>query len=163
MRYTILLAVALLVACSGQQRQVTAHGDVPKTRTSGDPYAECDRPQTRRVVELANGERDATLYCDRELAAIAQRHADDMCEHGYLSHTSRDGRTMQDRADRAGVDYMALGENVAMGQPTADRVHEGWMGSPNHRANIVHEMFSRLGVGYAPCGGQPYWVQVFAN
>lgn len=168
MKYIILIAAALLlVACqNGPQTVVENSGEMPKTRTSGDPYAECDGME-QKVAEHANSARSDEglnqLYCDRELAKIAQAHAEDMCQNNYLSHTSQDGRTMQDRADNRSVDYMALGENVAMGQRSADQVHANWMDSPGHRKNLLHDMFSRIGVGYAPCGGQPYWVQVFAN
>jgi uncharacterized protein YkwD len=165
----ILVAFTILTACQSTtaQRTVTTQGDIPKTRTSGNPYGDCHSQTTRRVVELANGARSGEdlnqLYCDRELARVAQRHAKDMCDHDYVSHTSRDGRSMVDRVDQAKIDYMAVGENVAMGQKTPEHVHEGWMGSELHRANILNDMFSRLGVGYVECGGQPYWVQVFAN
>ena len=94
---------------------------------------------------------------------MAQAHADDMCEKSYLSHTSQDGRTMVDRARAAGFDFMTLGENVAMGQPSPEVVHENWMDSKYHRKNLLNPEFSRLGVGYAPCNGEPYWVQVLAN
>lgn len=170
MKRIILCMAVFLVACQGpssQQRVVKVEGEVPKTRTSGNPYAECNSQKTRKVVELANEARDddglGELYCDAELAAVAMAHAQDMCEHNYLSHTSRDGRQMQDRAEAAGVDFMALGENVAMGQRSAEQVHANWMDSPGHRANIMREMFTRLGVAYVPCDGTPFWVQVFAN
>ncbi|QDG49893.1 CAP domain-containing protein [Persicimonas caeni] len=170
MKYALLILALVLTVTACQtmgQRTVTTQGDIPKTRTSGNPLADCTNTTTRRVVELANDARDDEglneLYCDRALARVAQRHAQDMCDHNYLSHTSRDGRTMVDRVDEAGIDYMALGENVAMGQRTPERVHTGWMDSEYHRANILNDMFSRLGVGYVECGGQPYWVQVFAN
>lgn len=168
MKYAfIILAVALTACQTAGQRTVTTQGEIPKTRTSGNPLADCTSSTTRRVVELANEARADEdlnkLYCDRQLARVAQRHAQDMCEHNYLSHTSRDGRSMVDRADEAGIDYMALGENVALGQRTPERVHTGWMNSEYHRANILNDMFSRLGVGYVACDGQPYWVQVFAN
>lgn len=161
------LAIALTACQTAGRHTVTTQGEIPKTRTSGNPLADCNSATTRRVVELANTARTehdlALLYCDRQLAYVAQQHAQDMCDHNYLSHTSRDGRTMVDRADEANIAYMALGENVAMGQKTPERAHAGWMSSDYHRANLLNVMFSRLGVGYVACDGQPYWVQVFAN
>ncbi|MFW5968895.1 MAG: CAP domain-containing protein [Persicimonas sp.] len=168
----IIAITALFALCACQTGGTTysssdGDGGIEKTRTSGDPLATCDSPQKAEVVEFANEARDeeglGDLYCDRELASIAQRHAEDMCENDYLSHTSQDGRTMRDRADRAGINYQTLGENVAMGQTAAHQVHDNWMESPNHRKNIMRDSFSRIGVGHAPCDGRPYWVQVFAN
>jgi uncharacterized protein YkwD len=171
MKHCILLFAALLLAaCSTGANTTTittTTEDSQLTHTSGDPYAECRNDTVEQVTREANSARDDKgmhpLHCATELADIAQAHADDMCEKDYLSHTSKDGRTMVDRARNAGFDFMTLGENVAMGQPTAEKVHSSWMDSRMHRRNILNPEFSRLGVGYAPCDGTPYWVQVFAN
>ncbi|MGM0558457.1 MAG: CAP domain-containing protein [Myxococcota bacterium] len=159
----------LLTACStsSSTQVITTTEESELTHTSGDPYAECRSETAEAVTREANQARDDKdlhpLHCAPELAKIAQAHADDMCDKNYLSHASKDGRTMVDRADNAGFDFMTLGENVAMGQRSPEQVHAGWMDSKMHRQNILNEDFSRLGVGYAPCGGSPYWVQVFAN
>jgi uncharacterized protein YkwD len=159
----------LLSACSTSTTTstVTTSEESELTHTSGDPYADCRNYTVEQVTREANAVRDdkglPPLHCAQKLAEIAQAHADDMCEKNYLSHTSKDGRTMVDRARNAGFDFMTLGENVAMGQRTPEQVHASWMDSKMHRRNILNGEFSRLGVGYAACGGTPYWVQVFAN
>lgn len=170
MKYLLFVVALGFVACQTPRAGHTVAGDpsdIPLTRTSGDPYAECDTAIKTRVVKLANQARADDglnkLYCDTKLARAAQKHADEMCEHNYVSHTSLDGRTMKDRVDAQNVGYMALGENIAQGQQTPEEAHTGWMGSEHHRENILRETFSRIGVGHAPCGGKQYWVQVFAN
>ena len=164
-------ALLVLAACStnssGEVATTTTTKESQLTHTSGDPYADCRNDTVEQVTHEANTSRKDSglppLHCAPELADIAQAHADDMCEKSYLSHTSKDGRTMVDRARNAGFDFMTLGENVAMGHRTPQKVHSSWMDSRMHRKNILNGEFSRLGVGYAPCGGTPYWVQVFAN
>ncbi|WP_456786677.1 CAP domain-containing protein [Cellulomonas sp. P5_C5] len=41
----------------------------------------------------------------------------------------------------------AVGENIALGYPTADAVVAGWMGSEGHRANILNARYTQIGVG----------------
>ena len=146
---------------SGEQSSAT------RAPSSGDPLAECTTERNRMVVKLTNQARKnaglAPVFCAPALAKIAQKHADDMCKRGYFSHTSKDGRTMEDRVDEAKFEFRAIGENIAMGQPSAEEVHAGWMDSPVHRENIERPIFGRLGVGYAACNGQPVWVQNFAD
>ena len=55
-----------------------------------------------------------------------------------------------------------LGENVAVGYPTAEAVMAGWMNSPGHRANILNCAARAMGVGVATgADGRLYWTQVF--
>lgn len=41
----------------------------------------------------------------------------------------------------------AVGENLALGYPTATAVVAGWMGSDGHRANILNPRYTEIGVG----------------
>ena len=41
----------------------------------------------------------------------------------------------------------AVGENLALGYPTALAVVAGWMGSDGHRANILNTTYTQIGVG----------------
>lgn len=168
-----LIAIAMLsaagtqISCAPLPTQSGEEASIPRTQSSGDPLAACTSERNRAVVKLTNQARkDAGLqpvFCSPALAKIAQKHADDMCKLKYFSHTSQDGRTMEDRVDEAKFEFMAIGENLAMGQRTPDEVHTGWMDSPVHRENIVRPVFARLGIGYTACGGEPIWVQNFAN
>ena len=36
-----------------------------------------------------------------------------------------------------------------------------WMNSAGHRANILNEKFTEIGVGYVTEGGISYWTQLF--
>ena len=65
---------------------------------------------------------------------------------------------------KAGYSYRTAGENIAMGQKTAESVMNGWMNSSGHRANILGNGYKKIGVGYAVnAKGTPYWVQIFAG
>ncbi len=167
----LLLAVSLVVtACHNQVRapesNTSGSENVPE-KLSAKLRAECNKPMVAEVLTLANQARAkkrlTPFTCDARLSKAARLHAEDMCAQQYLSHTSKDGRAFHERFDAQGVQFMMAGENVAHGQTTAGQVHDGWMNSADHRKNIMRKEFVRLGVGYAPCNGRPYWVQGFAG
>lgn len=56
-------------------------------------------------------------------------------------------RTLVSRIEKTGYKYSAAGENVAMGQSTAQRVMTAWLNSEGHRRNIESKDFDEIGVG----------------
>ncbi len=129
------------------------------------PDPACESPTEAEVRRLTNEARGSAgpLTCDPHLAAAARAHAQDMCDQGYFSHTSQDGRSFTDRLDDAGATYRTAGENIAWGQRGPAEVHTAWMNSTGHRRNIMNSAFGRIGVGHVECGGRPHWVQNFAD
>ena len=97
-----------------------------------------------------------------EIAAIG--HAQDMSCQNYFSHTSLDGRTMQDRLRAAGYSYngfksYSIGENIAEGQMSIAEVMQGWLKSPGHCKNLMNPTFREIGVAEF----NNYWVQDFGG
>ena len=83
-----------------------------------------------------------------------------------FSHTRPDGRghstVYTDLGGRWTGRYIGLGENIAHGYTTPDRVVQAWMNSPGHRAIILMEDLTQLGVGVVrDASGRLYWVQLF--
>jgi uncharacterized protein YkwD len=115
-----------------------------------------------QVVALVNAARAqagcGALRSDPRLAAAAQGHSDDMAAQDYFSHTSLDGRTFADRVRAAGYASPG-GENIAQGQRSAQAVHDAWMNSEGHRANILNCGFTAIGVGLH--AGTWTWTQNF--
>jgi uncharacterized protein YkwD len=114
------------------------------------------------VVARTNAERlragCGALRSDSRLAAAARAHSVDMVNRHYFEHDSPDGDTPEDRVAAAGyADYG--GENIAYGQRSAAEVMSDWMGSPDHRRNILDCGFTTVGVGLDPRG--MYWTQDF--
>lgn len=54
-----------------------------------------------------------------------------------------------------------VGENIAIGWPSPERVVWGWMHSRGHRKNILCEDFTIMGVGFNPTENS--WVQLFSD
>lgn len=111
------------------------------------------------------------LVYQRDLGESARYHAQDMADKDYFAHESLDGSSPFDRMQRFGYSGAVMGENIAMGQPTAQEVVEGWMTSPGHRHNILLCCYEANGIDYEELGtgfGRPannpaqrYWVQNF--
>jgi uncharacterized protein YkwD len=131
---------------------------VARAAVPADPTAEA------AVLALVNEARvDAgcgALTADPALAAVARAHSADMRDRDYFSHTSPEGLSPFDRAERAGIDY-SRAENIAFGQADATAVMEAWLESPGHRANILDCELTKLGVGVAEGPGGPWWTQLF--
>lgn len=144
-------------------------GDVGgRMRCTAPPPEECSNPIEQEQLRITNLERMRNgigpLVCDPDLTRAARLHSQDMCDQRYFSHDSLDGRTFRDRIDAQGVRWMRIGENIARGQPTPQAVHDAWMSSTGHRANILNPQFGRIGIGHVACPGSgPYWTQDFAD
>jgi uncharacterized protein YkwD len=116
---------------------------------------------TARVVELVNAERAAhglaPLRTNPQLTDAADAYAGAMASGNFFSHTAPDGSTMTDRDEAAGyTGWVFLGENLAAGQTTPERVVDGWMKSPAHRANVLADEAVEIGIGHAQRAGTRY-------
>uniref|UniRef100_A0AAU2K094 CAP domain-containing protein n=1 Tax=Streptomyces sp. NBC_00049 TaxID=2903617 RepID=A0AAU2K094_9ACTN len=115
------------------------------------------------VLALVNQERAAAgcpaLTANAKLTKAAQDHSADMASHSNMSHTGSDGSDPGQRITRAGYEWRTYGENVAYGYSTPEKVMEGWMNSPGHKANILNCSFKEIGIGLAQPG--QYWTQDF--
>lgn len=131
----------------------------PETPDAGSYHA-----YVLRVVELVNAERAkvglAPLALEENITEAAQVRAAETVKS--FSHTRPDGRHFSTALTEAGVSYRGAGENIAWGQKTPEQVMEGWMNSEGHRANILNEKYTSIGVGYYPsANGVNYWSQLF--
>ncbi|TSC66198.1 MAG: Uncharacterized protein CEO21_243 [Microgenomates group bacterium Gr01-1014_80] len=119
------------------------------------------------MVDLVNKERTSrglnTLEFDSKLRDVGRYHSADMFEGGYFAHYSPEGESVADRAEKAGVDYLVIGENLAYA-PTLELAHKGLMNSEGHRANILSPDYNKLGVGVMDGGDYgKMFTQVFSN
>ncbi len=110
-----------------------------------------------RVLSLVQATRSAVgapaLRVDAALMSAARSWAAKMARDGHLSHNVGIGST---------VTASRLSENVGMG-PSIDAVHQAWLNSPGHRANMVDTRVNSVGVGVAWAGGYVYIAQDFAQ
>ena len=107
---------------------------------------------TALLFELVNRDRRRAgvpaLVAHPELSAVAQSHAEDMRDGRFFAHVSpRTGRLVE-RAEDAGIAYVRIGENIAVGQNVRE-AQEALMRSPGHRMNLLDPEFTHLGLGVA--------------
>jgi hypothetical protein len=108
---------------------------------------------TTTLLNSTNAERlkqnEPALTVDARLSAAAQAKAEDMVRNNYWSHDAPDGRTPWTFISAAGYQYRAAGENLAYGFGNGADSVAGWMGSPEHRANILNAAYQNVGFGIA--------------
>ncbi len=96
------------------------------------------------------------------LAQVGAGHAAEMYLDGYFSHVSPETGTVGERLAAAGIVYVIAGENLALAA-TPGEVHDGLMGSPGHRANILRPEFRRIGIAVVAGPLGLMTVQVFTG
>lgn len=101
-----------------------------------------------------------------QLAAAAQRHADDLAAHNLASHTGSDGSTPAQRIAEAGYaawgNGAVVGENFWIGQGSLQTVVDWFMEDPPHRENLLSTRYREVGIGVTTGStGQVYYVLDF--
>lgn len=97
--------------------------------------------------QSASGEK--ILSVNQLLEEAARLKAEDMAKNGYFAHTSPDGKTPWYWLDKASYVFKYAGENLAINFTDSEETHKAWLASELHRANIMNEKFSEIGVGMA--------------
>ena len=109
----------------------------------------------------------------RLLAQAAQRHADDLAQHGFSDpddvHLGSDGSDEEERIDEAGYaawtrddDQMVVAENVSLGQASPRDALNAFLDDETTRENLLSELYREMGVGAATdAAGQNIYVLTF--
>ncbi|WP_440896641.1 CAP domain-containing protein [Amphibacillus sp. Q70] len=122
-----------------------------------------------QLFDLTNATRInhglTVLEWDEEVRETARKHSTDMAENQFFSHTNLQGHSLSDRMSEDEVAFITAGENLAYGQFNSIFAHQGLMNSEGHRENILHDDFTKLGVGVDfNDENQPFYTEnFFAN
>ncbi len=159
-----IVLLAIVIALTQDASSVAA--------TSGD-LATLRQDALRAVNQSRHKHGLPPLALADRLNTVAQNHAEDMYRNHYYAHTSPQGVTVEDRYRKAGGSkWRLIAENIARCQgcrpppskATVAELQDGWMHSPEHRANILHRGLTRFGYGIAVDARQGlYAVQTFAG
>ncbi len=108
-----------------------------------------------KLISLTNQARQAqglnTLVVNSKLTSAAQSKAQDMLKNNYFAHISPAGITPWKWIRDSGYSYIYAGENLAMDFVTAQAVHNAWIASSSHQANILSPNFKEIGLAVV-CG-----------
>ncbi|WP_240419252.1 CAP domain-containing protein [Paenibacillus periandrae] len=143
----------------------TNPGTNPITNPGANPADKtpASSPYEQQVLQLVNKQRtDAglgALMMDNKLSQMALAKAQDMYNNNYFDHNSPTYGSPFQMMDKFQISYNTAGENIAKGQTSPEQVMNEWMNSPGHRANILNNTYTKIGVGYY--NGE--WVQEFIS
>ena len=153
---SILAMVAVLGALVTQPRNAEAAATVPTCTGGTITLSDAEK----RSLDLHNQTRansGLTKFCVHPaLQSAARAHSKEMIDRDYFAHNSYNGETFSNRLKRYGYTpqpnrYWTVGENIALnystGVTSANTVHNQWMNSPGHKANILNGKFKQIGVG----------------
>lgn len=105
------------------------------------------------VVDLTNSERSdiaaVPLKRNALLDQAAKLKAEHMAKNSYFAHYSPDGVSPWFWFDEVDYTYAHAGENLAIHFNDSSAVVDAWMKSPSHKANIVNNAYTEIGVGTA--------------
>src|ERR1700676_3312543 len=101
------------------------------------------------LFRSANRERTGRglppLAWNAALAEAARQHALLLAQQNALSHQFPGEMGLADRAAGTGARFSAIAENIALG-PNAESLHQQWMKSPPHRANLLDPQMNSAGI-----------------
>ncbi len=126
----------------------------------------------RLLVSLTNQSRAAAglkaLKVDSTLTSVARWRSKDMIVRDYFSHDIPGYGKVYKKLDAKGYCYKVAGENIGWNTyPEAEataQIHQMFMGSSGHRANILGKSWDVIGVGsYKGADGKKMWTVLFAD
>ena len=124
------------------------------------------REEAEQLFALANQARQAAglgpLEWDQSLAAAAFYHCKWMVQAGQIAHRYNGEPDLKQRAADRGARFGTIEENVAVGT-TAPVIHDAWMKSPGHRANLLSPAVDRVGIAVIASRGMLFAVTDFAH
>lgn len=120
----------------------------------------------RELFELLNHERAAhslpELKWDDALFKAARKHALLMLDLNILEHQLPCEPGLEERITAAGARFTFIAENIAIGKDSAT-IHNGWMHSPGHRANILSPRATSVGIAVVRGTAGLFAVQDFSQ
>jgi hypothetical protein len=147
LRSICVLAAALLPAFA-------LRAESPRTGTVAEQYLFNAANQERIEHGLQPLRWDNTLY------RAAQFHAGEMASRESISHQYPGEADLADRGRAAGARFTVIAENVAEAW-SAPEIHDAWMKSPDHRANLLDPRVNAVAISVYRRDGQLYAVEDF--
>ncbi len=159
--FAALVVVGTVAAACGPQT-----ASAPKTTATATSTPSCPpNATTSTIFNLTNGARQSSgvpgLRWNGQLGCLAQDWSQHMAATGVMTH-----RDLSATLRSPGYStYRTLGENIlhGPGSMSAQQMHDAWMASPDHRANILNGAFTSMGIGVAYARGEVWATEDFGG
>lgn len=120
----------------------------------------------KQLFDLVNKERQKAkldkLEWSSKLAEAALAHSKLLAEHQDLSHQFAGEMPLEQRIGVTGLRFNSDAENVGEA-PDVATVHNAFMHSPGHRANILNNKYNAIGISIVEHGNQLFVTEDFAH
>jgi hypothetical protein len=124
---------------------------------AGQPVSAAPVDDEWTFLKLINDSRQQAglgpLAMNPQLRDVSRSHAGTMAAAGAIFHRSPLDQGVPN-------EWQRLGENVGRGGD-AQPLHDAFMNSPGHRANIMNGAFNYAGIGVVQSGGLTYVTEIF--
>lgn len=122
--------------------------------------------KAEQLFALANQTRAqegrGRLVWDQALADAAMKHCMRMAAEGAIAHRYGGEPDLSTRAGEAGAHFSLIEENIAVGSYPGS-IHQGWLNSPGHRANLLAPEIDRVGIAVVAAQGVLFAVADYAR
>ena len=163
---TVAMAIVLLF---GLASVATLAAPAPALAWEGNAF---DASSEAELIALTNRSRAnaglKALKVDAALTSIARWRSQDMIQNDYFSHSIPGYGKVFTKLDDTGYCYKLAGENIGWntypdGEATG-AIHQMFMDSGGHRANILGASWDAVGIGaYKGPGDKKMWTVLFAD
>ncbi|MGH8264702.1 MAG: CAP domain-containing protein [Steroidobacteraceae bacterium] len=162
LRAPALLALALLAACAGDRD--LPGGEPAFYRNMTEKDAQLDAGTAASMISGYRSNNGlSTVTVDPELMKLAQAQAQAMASRDKLDHNV--AASFNERLKSHGYRARTAAENIGAGYHTLAEAFSGWRDSPPHRANMLLEGATRMGIAaiHAPKSKyKVYWALILA-
>ena len=120
-----------------------------------------------KILQLMNEKRTEAglqpLTIDNTLVQVARYKSDDMVQNNFFNHINPDGTKWTNWLHTIGYDYTSAGENIACNNTDPIELFNQWWNSPGHRANMMNEKYTKVGIGVINGNSKYMGTQEFSN
>jgi hypothetical protein len=148
-RFVITLSCVLVLAA------LRCDAEVPEP-TIAEQYLLAAANQDRAAQHLP------ALHLDEHLVLAARLHACEMAKRHSISHQFAGEADLAQRAGNTGARFSLITENVAEA-PNSAQIHDLWMNSAGHRANLLDPHVDAVGIAVISSRGEYFAVEDFAH
>jgi uncharacterized protein YkwD len=143
------IAMIALAACATNPEPPSGQPSFYQSLASPDAVLDADAAQSMISGYRSNNGLGA-LTLDPVLMRLASEQAHAMALHDKLDHAVNG--EFKNRMKSSGFDAKVAVENISAGYHTLAEAFSGWRDSPPHRANMLNQTATRMGIAaaYAP-------------